>query len=279
MERDEHNCLTFLTVFISTHTLTWSVTGSVYSYARLSNTISTHTLTWSVTGRGSGNYICRTNFNSHAHVERDSHRIGKRISARRFQLTRSRGAWRAKGQLVIFSINFNSHAHVERDKESFSEWKDYIEFQLTRSRGAWRHFSRLCIRKQVFQLTRSRGAWRSGVILNRYVYRISTHTLTWSVTLPCRTHSSVTAISTHTLTWSVTHWRSGRRRPARFQLTRSRGAWHYMENHINTNMIFQLTRSRGAWPLLDWFMNLGRSFQLTRSRGAWRMYQNLLYTI
>ena len=55
---------------ISTHTLTWSVTG--YNRPHQSEfVISTHTLTWSVT-----NYPCvfeveLTNFNSHAHVERD----------------------------------------------------------------------------------------------------------------------------------------------------------------------------------------------------------------
>ena len=35
---------------------------------------------------------------------------------------------------------------------------------------------------------------------------ISTHTLTWSVTQSCRFHLSAKRISTHTLTWSVT-WR------------------------------------------------------------------------
>ena len=165
------------------------------------------------------------------------------------------------------------------------------KFQLTRSRGAWRHFSRLCIRKQVFQLTRSRGAWRSGVILNRYVYRISTHTLTWSVTLPCRTHSSVTAISTHTLTWSVTPILFTARQRGRFQLTRSRGAWRDETWNQKINFRFQLTRSRGAWQqasedvvaqreisthTLTWSVTMplyskgiSGGFQLTRSRGAW----------
>ncbi len=35
-------------------------------------------------------------------------------------------------------------------------------------------------------------------------HRISTHTLTWSVTIEVEAGSSVTFISTHTLTWSVT---------------------------------------------------------------------------
>ena len=33
---------------------------------------------------------------------------------------------------------------------------------------------------------------------------ISTHTLTWSVTIPAETDKDGIAISTHTLTWSVT---------------------------------------------------------------------------
>ena len=77
---------------ISTHTLTWSVTLSIFGNSGMS-AISTHTLTWSVTTRVGNNeveavisthtltwsvtqyvlkYFCRTgNFNSHAHVERD----------------------------------------------------------------------------------------------------------------------------------------------------------------------------------------------------------------
>ena len=53
--------------------------------------ISTHTLTWSVTGHAKKGGKGRVNFNSHAHVERDHKRIVTSFS-RRFQLTRSRGA-------------------------------------------------------------------------------------------------------------------------------------------------------------------------------------------
>ena len=55
---------------ISTHTLTWSVT-EVWEKIRAEKEISTHTLTWSVTeGVKWFGWQC-TNFNSHAHVERD----------------------------------------------------------------------------------------------------------------------------------------------------------------------------------------------------------------
>ncbi len=59
--------------------------------------ISTHTLTWSVTGACIVRDVNPTDFNSHAHVERDV------------------------GRYVDFSEveNFNSHAHVERDR-----WRD-----------------------------------------------------------------------------------------------------------------------------------------------------------
>ena len=54
-----------------------------------------------------------------------------------------------------------------------------------------------------FQLTRSRGAWR---VYSDWVVKIciSTHTLTWSVTLNYENYENWTNISTHTLTWSVT---------------------------------------------------------------------------
>ena len=120
-------------------------------------------------------------------------------------------------------------------------------------------------------------------------------------------------ISTHTLTWSVTVENLERKNDIKFQLTRSRGAWRrYFKRQI-CNFIFQLTRSRGAWPLplsvglysvhfnshahverdsyilnkrleclisthtLTWsvtsplnFNDYSWIFQLTRSRGAWR---------
>ncbi len=76
--------------------------------------ISTHTLTWSVTVSVSHVYKAEKNFNSHAHVERDSDIMSN----------------------VDACMDFNSHAHVERDAvEKFPDTLK-IEFQLTRSRGA-----------------------------------------------------------------------------------------------------------------------------------------------
>ena len=83
-------------------------------YRTLTIGISTHTLTWSVTRYGSYFEVLRWNFNSHAHVERDLFVAGIRVhthfisthtltwsvtiltaftaKALKFQLTRSRGA-------------------------------------------------------------------------------------------------------------------------------------------------------------------------------------------
>ena len=56
--------------YISTHTLTWSVTQTCLRF-KLGYDISTHTLTWSVTYKNNGRTFKNYNFNSHAHVERD----------------------------------------------------------------------------------------------------------------------------------------------------------------------------------------------------------------
>ena len=92
MERDRTYNILFSCNLISTHTLTWSVTAFIPWFA-MTSIISTHTLTWSVTANA---YITKSgmaNFNSHAHVERDSFTLINYYTA----------------------LNFNSHAHVERD--------------------------------------------------------------------------------------------------------------------------------------------------------------------
>ena len=54
--------------------------------------ISTHTLTWSVTGGHGAKNERNANFNSHAHVERDREYWNLTPNNTEFQLTRSRGA-------------------------------------------------------------------------------------------------------------------------------------------------------------------------------------------
>ena len=69
MERDEIRAIILLALSISTHTLTWSVTGDI--------------------GAVFGDY---KDFNSHAHVERDQYAYRTAECCDEFQLTRSRGA-------------------------------------------------------------------------------------------------------------------------------------------------------------------------------------------
>ncbi len=81
-------------------------------------------------------YHYKTNFNSHAHVERDrnSNHQGRRL--RHFN---SHAHVERDLRITLFMhilFNFNSHAHVERD-ELFGGYENENEgFQLTRSRGA-----------------------------------------------------------------------------------------------------------------------------------------------
>ena len=165
---------------ISTHTLTWSVTIEL---EKLKNpeSISTHTLTWSVTSACSAVDIAILYFNSHAHVERDEKMFG------------------VSSELPYF----NSHAHVERDMFSRMLIHSLMIFQLTRSRGAW---------LSTINFYRSASDFNSHAHVERdyspkplyTAWRISTHTLTWSVTHSLAPITLQAPISTHTLTWSVT---------------------------------------------------------------------------
>ena len=103
-----------------------------------------------------------------------------------------------------------------------------------------------------------------------YAVCISTHTLTWSVTVQIR---QFLGQQTFQLTrsrgaWPIKIlWQQGH---IWFQLTRSRGAWLPAFLRSRTICWFQLTRSRGAWPAASCTVSNRSSFQLTRSRGAWR---------
>ena len=77
--------------------------------------------------------------------------------------------------------NFNSHAHVERDPVGL--------------------LAPICTKISTHTLT-----WSVTRYLPFYpmLSDISTHTLTWSVTHSVLVHTMQIIISTHTLTWSVT---------------------------------------------------------------------------
>ena len=157
VERDHHRLFSFQLFFISTHTLTWSVTRLFLAVKNLVS-ISTHTLTWSVTG---------TKGNSWRNYK--------------FQLTRSRGAWQDRHRTFWQFQYFNSHAHVERDFCGIHTAKRFNYF------NSHAHVER--------------DSLSSSASISP---RISTHTLTWSVTFSVCHLYDYFRISTHTLTWSVT---------------------------------------------------------------------------
>ena len=98
--------------------------------------------------------------------------------------------------------DFNSHAHVERD---FARRLPVVEEQI------------ISTHTLTWSVTIS-----VGCVDNRM--GISTHTLTWSVTTTFYRLAYDSDISTHTLTWSVTLFLMGKNGTRKFQLTRSRGA-------------------------------------------------------
>ena len=98
-------------------------------------------------------------------------------------------------------MNFNSHAHVERDDAEFKALPSDSDF------NSHAHVER-----------------DAKTCADSTTADISTHTLTWSVTVMNTQAPLVYCISTHTLTWSVTSLSFGHPANRKFQLTRSRGA-------------------------------------------------------
>ena len=120
---------------ISTHTLTWSVTLAMFSVVDLF-VISTHTLTWSVTLLPlpqclSFQISTHTLTWSVTHIVTPCHFL-KTISTHTLTWSVT-----VAGKEVEYLVgNFNSHAHVERDKIRKQNIRIIRRFQLTRSRGA-----------------------------------------------------------------------------------------------------------------------------------------------
>ena len=121
--------------------------------------ISTHTLTWSVTENGYGRTSAHMHFNSHAHVERDR--------------TGGRSGWHTS--------DFNSHAHVERDSIVFNQIFQPRNFNSHAHVERDRCIDRCTECNQYFNS--HAHVERDGVyVIYPLDRRISTHTLTWSVT-------------------------------------------------------------------------------------------------
>ena len=168
---------------------------------------------------------------------------------------------------------------------------------------------------RIFQLTRSRGAWLLGGAVKSILFdfnshahverdddlfkkldnlEISTHTLTWSVTICIYTACLITKwISTHTLTWSVTCYRRCKKQKGDHFNSHAHverdgpqmmAGWfrlHFNSHaHVERDLCFlchlisfanfnshahverDCSRKRSWVP--------SRQFQLTRSRGAWQ---------
>ena len=157
MERDAERAYIAFIIIISTHTLTWSVT----------RTLSTSMILY------------------------------------RFQLTRSRGAWHVNflsmAQGLLFQLTRSRGAWRHSKILRFPP----IQFQLTRSRGAWRRWVYLFRSIREFQLTRSRGAWLGDKLVNVLTYNFNSHAHVERDSIS-NSLISLFFISTHTLTWSVT---------------------------------------------------------------------------
>ena len=119
--------------------------------------------------------------------------------------------------------NFNSHAHVERDINLFS-WSSST--RISTHTLTWSVTLLIIIDLLKVLISTHTLTWSVTSIyyLLYTIYSISTHTLTWSVTLILRVTRTEKSISTHTLTWSVTYYVDDYNVDFLFQLTRSRGA-------------------------------------------------------
>ena len=224
VERDRLNQLKKSGYYISTHTLTWSVTQVDLKFPQ-DHRISTHTLTWSVTLQLVLITKRQVHFNSHAHVERDS----------------------TKKNFFKTGTNFNSHAHVERDVNLSRIYKPW---QISTHTLTWSVTNNVAVAtlqqtisthtltwsvtprnsetglktfyfnshahverdypfrlghslKRQFQLTRSRGAWLIYIyqLLHPFNFNSHAHVERDSIFAVATLQQT---ISTHTLTWSVT---------------------------------------------------------------------------
>ena len=131
-----------------------------------------------------------------------------------------------------------------------------------------------CFRE--FQLTRSRGAWPVTIELDLNAYTISTHTLTWSVTILSGGNTFVFVISTHTLTWSVTvaKYENG----AILQISTHTLTWSVTTRLIADEYGYEISTHTLTWSVTRERQLYRKTFrfQLTRSRGAWRLFSSAI---
>ena len=100
-------------------------------------------------------------------------------------------------------FHFNSHAHVERDPRVLDDFEVELNF------NSHAHVERdqpFTIHLPWWEISTHTLTWSVTIVeTSAFINpKISTHTLTWSVTNHDRVHDRQNQISTHTLTWSVT---------------------------------------------------------------------------
>ena len=158
----------------------------------------------------------------------------------------------------IFWQYFNSHAHVERDICS-STTGNRLAISTHTLTWSVTVLKRLQMRFCEFQLTRSRGAWLRHFTADFLHCNFNSHAHVERDVGNLRITTQL-YISTHTLTWSVTENDSWKLTNGQFQLTRSRGAWQFVQYYVTVIYKFQLTRSRGAWltsaEMFSYFVNI-----------------------
>ena len=145
--------------------------------------ISTHTLTWSVTLLKLRALNHSIHFNSHAHVERDMNEF---YASGLTNISTHTLTWSVTFSLlaVIFpNVYFNSHAHVERDTFLRRCWSICSNFNS--HAHVERDLTPLCGRSRPDHFNSHAHVERDACSLQScaFLLGISTHTLTWSVTL------------------------------------------------------------------------------------------------
>ena len=152
VERDEFVCKKCHDNFISTHTLTWSVTAQRErpEAIRWQFQLTRSRGAWLYCFKLNSSKLCH--FNSHAHVERDD---------------------LESSCYVIFTIS--THTLTWSVTETWMNLVLPERFQLTRSRGAWLSVDRPKSFRIWFQLTRSRGAWLYMGELARHHWYFNSH--------------------------------------------------------------------------------------------------------
>ena len=128
-----------------------------------------------------------------------------------------------RGKAATAAIDFNSHAHVERDVTCVMRYAQAHYF------NSHAHVERDMRMSEILGIRRISTHTLTWSVTDYPLefddeQKISTHTLTWSVTSDCKSCPLEDDISTHTLTWSVTNYYHDDDNHRRFQLTRSRGA-------------------------------------------------------